>query len=56
MTAIIIELLKIILSVLFDLARQSKMSDEQIKAYQKQVDDVFMAMPSAKDLPKPPEG
>jgi hypothetical protein len=54
MTVIIIELLKIIISVLLDLARQSKMSDEQLKAYRQQVDDIFMSLPSAKDLPPPP--
>jgi hypothetical protein len=53
--AIIIELLKVISGVVMEVARQNGMSDEEILAYQKQLDDAFMALPSANELPLPPE-
>jgi hypothetical protein len=53
--ALVIELLKLAISFGLDFAREQQMTDEQIKAYRDKIDDIFMKLPSASELPPPPE-
>lgn len=48
----IAELLKLAIFLAIDFAREQKMTDEQLKEYRQKVDDIFMQLPSAKDLPE----
>lgn len=54
-TTLIIELLKVIASVVLEVARQNGMSAEELDAYRLEIDEAFMALPSAGELPNPPE-
>ena len=48
---IIVELLKIIASVVLEIGRRNGMSQEELESYANQIDDLFMQLPSATELP-----
>jgi hypothetical protein len=49
--AIIVEVLKIVAGVVLEIGRRNGMNEEQLQAYAKQIDELFMQLPSANELP-----